>query len=134
MDDMQLMYTKFGLVDSIFGLMERSNQRLRLTSSPWEGLPDVSQYHDCFGVVGSHLKRVTAAELEEMNATYRQAGVRCLKYENFKKTAYDLSKLDLQPMDSREPRNIDNARAICSPIFSRLQLDNWNSKGSLLDR
>lgn len=58
---------------------------------------DVTEYHDCLNLVESHVKKFSAAELEEMNAKHRQAGVTCLKYEDFKKTNYGRSKLDLPP-------------------------------------
>lgn len=59
--------------------------------------PDVTEYNDCVDLIESHMKKFSAVELEEMNAKHRQAGVTCLKYEEFKKTNYGQSKLDLPP-------------------------------------
>ena len=59
--------------------------------------PDVTEYHDCIDLIESHVKKFSAAELEEMNAKHRQAGVTCLKYDDFKKTNYGRSKLNLPP-------------------------------------
>ena len=59
--------------------------------------PDVTEYHDCVNLIESHMKKLSAAELEEMNAKHRQAGVTCLKYEDSQKTSHGRSKLDLPP-------------------------------------
>ncbi|KAF6237121.1 hypothetical protein HO173_004589 [Letharia columbiana] len=59
--------------------------------------PDVTDYHDCLNLIESHMKKFSPAELEAMNAKHRQAGVTCLKYDDFKKTHYGRSKLDLPP-------------------------------------
>lgn len=59
--------------------------------------PDVTDYHECIDLIESHIKKYSAAELEEMNAKHRQADVTCLKYEEFKKTEYGRSKLNLPP-------------------------------------
>lgn len=59
--------------------------------------PDVTDYHDCLNLIESHMKRFSPAELEAMNAKHRQAGVTCLKYDEFKKTHYGRSKLELPP-------------------------------------
>lgn len=59
--------------------------------------PDVTEYHDCVNLIESHIKKFSAAELEEMNAKHKQAGVTCLKYEDFRKSNYGRIKLDLPP-------------------------------------
>lgn len=48
--------------------------------------PDLTDYRECINVIESHVKQFTAAELEEMNARERQAGVTALKWEDFKQT------------------------------------------------
>ena len=50
--------------------------------------PDITDYHDAIDLIESHVKDFTAPELEKMNAERRQAGVTCLKWENFKTTSY----------------------------------------------
>ena len=50
--------------------------------------PEMTDYHQCIDLIESHVRRFSAAELEEMNAKHGQAGVTCLKYEDFKKTDY----------------------------------------------
>lgn len=48
----------------------------------------MTDYHECIKLIEDHVKQFSAAELKEMNAQKRQAGVRCLKFEDFKKTEY----------------------------------------------
>ena len=50
--------------------------------------PDMTDYHNAIDLIESHVKRFTAAELEKMNAEKRQAGVTCLKWEDFEKISY----------------------------------------------
>ena len=50
--------------------------------------PDMTDYHDAINLIESHVKKFTTDELEKMNAEKRQAGVTCLKWEDFKKTNY----------------------------------------------
>lgn len=50
--------------------------------------PDMTGYHDAINLIESHVKKFTVDELEKMNAEKRQAGVTCLKWEDFKKTNY----------------------------------------------
>ena len=56
------------------------------------------------------MKKFSTAELEEMNAKHRQAGVTCLKYEDFKKTNYGRSKMDLPPW------TLDNLETSTPPV------------------
>ena len=50
--------------------------------------PDMTDYHDAINLIERHVKMFTAAELEMMNAEKQQAGVSCLKWEDFKKISY----------------------------------------------
>ena len=50
--------------------------------------PDMTDYHDAINLIERHVGMFTAAELEKMNAEKRQAGVTCLKWEDFKNTSY----------------------------------------------
>ena len=50
--------------------------------------PDMTDYRECIKLIESHVKQFTAAELERMNAEKRQAGVTCMRWEDFKKTDY----------------------------------------------
>ncbi|CAF9916540.1 MAG: hypothetical protein ALECFALPRED_010783 [Alectoria fallacina] len=72
--------------------------------------PDVTEYHECVNLIESHMKKFSTAELEEMNAKHRQAGVTCLKYEDFKKTNYGRSKMDLPPW------TLDNLETSTPPV------------------
>ncbi|KAL8783089.1 MAG: hypothetical protein Q9195_009495 [Heterodermia aff. obscurata] len=58
---------------------------------------DMTDYHDAINLIESHVNMFTGAELEKMNAEKRQAGVTCLKWEDFKKTSYGESKLEQSP-------------------------------------
>ena len=48
----------------------------------------MTDYRECIKLIWDHVKQFSATELEEMNAGKRQAGVTCLKYEEFQKTEY----------------------------------------------
>lgn len=48
--------------------------------------PDLTDYRQCLDVIERHVKQYTAAELEEMNAREKQAGVTAFKWEDFKKS------------------------------------------------
>lgn len=48
--------------------------------------PDLTEYRECIDTIEKHVKQFTVAELEEMNAEKRQAGVPVLKYEDFEKS------------------------------------------------
>jgi len=50
--------------------------------------PDMTDYHECIKLIEEHVKQYTAEELEVMNAKVRQAGVTCLKWEDFKQTSH----------------------------------------------
>ena len=49
---------------------------------------DMTDYHDAISLIESHVKEYTAADLEKINAEKRQAGVTCLRWEDFKNTSY----------------------------------------------
>ncbi len=50
--------------------------------------PDMTDYHGCIDLIEKHVKRFSAEELEKLNAEKGQAGVTCLKWEEFKKTKH----------------------------------------------
>jgi hypothetical protein len=56
------------------------------------GLPghneNLADYHDCIDLIEGHVKRFTTQELESMNAKNKQAGVTCLKPDEFKETEH----------------------------------------------
>jgi hypothetical protein len=56
------------------------------------GLPgqqsEVSEYHDCIDLIESHVKQFSTEELEAMNAENKQAGVTCLKPDEFKNSEH----------------------------------------------
>ena len=47
--------------------------------------PDLTDYHECIQIIEDHVRQYTAEQLEEMNSKIRQAGVTCLKWEDFQK-------------------------------------------------
>lgn len=55
--------------------------------------PDMTDYHECIKLIESHVKQFTAAELEEMNAKAKQAGVTALKWEEFKESKHVCSEI-----------------------------------------
>lgn len=50
--------------------------------------PDMTDYHQCIKLIEDHVKQFSAKELEEMNAEAKQAGVTCLKWEEFEATSH----------------------------------------------
>lgn len=50
--------------------------------------PDLTDYEEIIKVIESHVQKYSAAELEEMNNEWRQAGVTAFKYEDFIKTPH----------------------------------------------
>ncbi|ORY02291.1 alpha-methylacyl-CoA racemase [Clohesyomyces aquaticus] len=50
--------------------------------------PDLTDYRQCIKVIEDHVKQFTADELEEMNAKIQQAGVTCLKWDEFRDTEH----------------------------------------------
>lgn len=51
-------------------------------------LSETPSYRDCIDLIERHVKRYTAEELETMNAERNQAGVACLKPDEFKATEH----------------------------------------------
>lgn len=58
--------------------------------------PDMTDYHDCIKLIEDHVKQYTADELEAMNAEAKQAGVTCMKWEDFQKTSHVRNRIALQ--------------------------------------
>ncbi|KAH7070520.1 CoA-transferase family III domain-containing protein [Paraphoma chrysanthemicola] len=50
--------------------------------------PDLTDYHECIKIIEDHVKQFTLDQLEEMNAKIKQAGVSCLKWEDFQATQH----------------------------------------------
>ena len=61
--------------------------------------PDMTDYHACIDLIESHVKQFSTEELEKVNAEKRQAGVTCLKWEDFKKTKHVRSEIQLSLTD-----------------------------------
>ncbi|KAF2020610.1 CoA-transferase family III [Aaosphaeria arxii CBS 175.79] len=59
--------------------------------------PDLTDYHECIKIIEDHVKQFTVDELEEMNAKIKQAGVTCLKWEDFKATQHGQQMLQEPP-------------------------------------
>ncbi|KAF2432134.1 alpha-methylacyl-CoA racemase [Tothia fuscella] len=78
------------------------------------GLPGhqtrVTDYHECIDLIESHVKHFTADELERMNAKNKQAGVSCLKPDEFKATEH--GKL----LTKEPPWTIDTLETASSPV------------------
>jgi hypothetical protein len=48
--------------------------------------PDLTDYRECIDTIESHVKQFTVAQLEDMNAKGRQAGVTALKWDDFRRS------------------------------------------------
>lgn len=59
--------------------------------------PDLTDYHECIKVIEDHVKQFTADQLEEMNAQIKQAGVTCLKWDDFRATEHGQTLLQQPP-------------------------------------
>ncbi|CAO2653217.1 Nn.00g026280.m01.CDS01 [Neocucurbitaria sp. VM-36] len=59
--------------------------------------PDLTDYHECIKIIEDHVKQFTADELEEMNWKIKQAGVTCLKWDDFKATQHGQELLAQPP-------------------------------------
>ncbi|KNG48515.1 CoA-transferase family III [Stemphylium lycopersici] len=59
--------------------------------------PDLTEYRQCIKVIEDHVKQFTADELEEKNAEIKQAGVTCLKWEDFQATQHGQTLLQQPP-------------------------------------
>jgi hypothetical protein len=68
----------------IHGSLEASTTLRMIGLEPYR--PDLTDYRACLDTIESHVKKFTAAQLEEMNARERQAGVTALKWDDFKRT------------------------------------------------
>lgn len=68
----------------IHGSLEASTTLRMIGLEPFR--PDLTDYRECVNTIESHVKQFTAAELENMNAKARQAGITALKWDDFKRT------------------------------------------------
>ncbi|KAK8199245.1 CoA-transferase family III domain-containing protein [Phyllosticta capitalensis] len=59
--------------------------------------PDMTDYHECLKLIGSHVKQFTTEELETMNAAKKQAGVTALKWSQFQETNHGKTLLQEPP-------------------------------------
>ena len=59
--------------------------------------PDLTDYHECIRVIEDHVRQFTATQLEEMNSQIKQAGVTCLKWEDFQATQHGQDMLQQPP-------------------------------------
>ncbi|KAI5371680.1 hypothetical protein J4E82_009637 [Alternaria postmessia] len=59
--------------------------------------PDLTDYHECIQIIEDHVRQYTAEQLEEMNSKIRQAGVTCLKWEDFQKSDHGQVLLQQPP-------------------------------------
>jgi len=59
--------------------------------------PDLTDYHECISIIEDHVRKYTADELEEMNWKIKQAGVTCLKWEDFQTTQHGQELIQQPP-------------------------------------
>ncbi|KAF2125812.1 alpha-methylacyl-CoA racemase [Dothidotthia symphoricarpi CBS 119687] len=59
--------------------------------------PDLTEYHECIKIIEDHVKQYSADQLEEMNWKIKQAGVTCLKWEDFKLTQHGQELVEQPP-------------------------------------
>ncbi|KAF9690838.1 hypothetical protein EKO04_011099 [Ascochyta lentis] len=59
--------------------------------------PDLTDYHECIKIIEDHVKQFTVDQLEEMNRQIKQAGVTCLKWEEFQATQHGQDLLQQPP-------------------------------------
>jgi hypothetical protein len=59
--------------------------------------PDLKDYHEIIKTIEGHVKQFTAEELEEMNGNIKQAGVTCLKWDEFQATPHGQELLQQPP-------------------------------------
>lgn len=71
--------------------------------------PDMTDYHQCIKLIEDHVKQFSAKELEEMNAKAKQAGVTCLKWEEFEATSHG------QDLIREPPWRVDTLETISPP-------------------
>jgi hypothetical protein len=59
--------------------------------------PDLTDYHECIAVIEEHMRRFTVEQLEVLNEGIKQAGVTCLKWEEFQATEHGQELLRQPP-------------------------------------
>ncbi|EAT80802.2 hypothetical protein SNOG_11758 [Parastagonospora nodorum SN15] len=59
--------------------------------------PDLTDYHECIKIIEEKVKQYTADQLEEMNWKIKQAGVTCLKWEDFQITQHGEELVEQPP-------------------------------------
>ncbi|KAK4157990.1 CoA-transferase family III domain-containing protein [Chaetomidium leptoderma] len=63
--------------------------------------PDMTDYRAIIDYIGSAVKQHTAAELDALNVTHRQAGIQALTWPQFQATPHGKALLDLPPLTVR---------------------------------
>ncbi|OCL08686.1 alpha-methylacyl-CoA racemase [Glonium stellatum] len=72
--------------------------------------PDMTDYRQCIKLIEDHVKQYSAKELEQMNADLKQAGVTCLKWDEFKETNHG-KRLIQEP-----PWRVDTLETTSPPV------------------
>ena len=67
--------------------------------------PEMTDYREIIDLIESHVKRFTVTELEAMNAEKKQAGVSCLKPEDFLETEHGKALSSEPPFTVRQLEN-----------------------------
>ncbi|KAH8694496.1 CoA-transferase family III domain-containing protein [Ilyonectria robusta] len=79
----------------IHGSLEASTTLGMIGLEPFR--PDLESHEDIVRVIEGAVTKYSTAELEELNAKNRQAGVPALKHEDFLKTLHGKTNIELQP-------------------------------------
>ncbi|EUC32965.1 hypothetical protein COCCADRAFT_37161 [Bipolaris zeicola 26-R-13] len=59
--------------------------------------PDLTDYHECIKVIEDRVRQFTVEELEEKNRAIKQAGVTCLKWDDFRTTEHGQALMQEPP-------------------------------------
>jgi hypothetical protein len=87
----------------------------------------MTDYHQCIDLIEQHVKQYTAEELEAMNAKHKQAGVTCLKFEDFIHTEHGKALL------AQPPYRVDPMETTTPPVpFRREAIDSETPKLQIL--
>lgn len=70
--------------------------------------PDLTEYHECIKIIEDHVKQFSADQLEEMNWKIKQAGVTCLRWEDFQLTQHGQELVEqppwkVEPLETETP-------------------------------
>ncbi|KAB5558590.1 CoA-transferase family III [Coniochaeta sp. 2T2.1] len=89
--------------------------------------PDLTDYRQCIETIERAVKRLTVAELEELNTRHRQAGIEAMKWEHFRRTPHGQALCSTPPFtvvtlhrkSSKASRSSNSAGVIAGPIIGR---------------